>query len=74
MRIDLYTKAILTIIAACLVWLTFGARSILPVVEAQNPDRVVIVGWEDRTGFVTRLPELPESLRQRPFPVPVKEW
>lgn len=48
MRIDFYTKAVLTIIAVALVWIAAGGASVLPVVDAQDrtPTRVVIVGWE----------------------------
>jgi len=37
MRIDRYTKIILTIIAACLVWLSVGGAQLLPSVKAQVP-------------------------------------
>lgn len=48
MRIDAYTRIILTVIAVALVWLAVGASNLLPVAEAQDrsPQRVVIVGWE----------------------------
>ena len=49
MRIDLYTRAVLTVIALCLVWIALGGRSLLPAVEAQaqqGTTRVVIVGYE----------------------------
>jgi hypothetical protein len=36
MRIDRYTRALLTIIAACLVWLSVSHKS-LPVASAQEP-------------------------------------
>jgi hypothetical protein len=39
MRIDRYTKVILTIIAACLVWLSVGGTRLLPSVQAQVPQR-----------------------------------
>jgi hypothetical protein len=50
MRIDFYTRAVLTVIALCLVWIAIGGRSLLPAVEAQQTQqgttRVVIVGYE----------------------------
>ena len=47
MRIDRYTKVLLTLIAAALVWIGVGGPSLLPHVEAQaGPTRVVIVGYE----------------------------
>ena len=47
MRIDLYTKAVLTVIAGCLVYLCVGRPSVLPQAHAQaQPSRVVIAGWE----------------------------
>ena len=47
MRIDFYTRAVLTVIALCLMWIAIGGPSLLPVVEAQQgTTRVVIVGYE----------------------------
>jgi hypothetical protein len=47
MRIDFYTRAVLTVIALCLVWIAIGGPSLLPVAAAQQgPTRVVIVGYE----------------------------
>ena len=37
MRIDRYTKVMLTIVAACLVWLSLGGVQILPSARAQVP-------------------------------------
>ena len=68
MRIDSYTKFVLTVIAACLVWLSVGGPAILTVAQAQSPGRatdtrVVIAGWVDSTGQVhdiqTRVGFLP---------------
>jgi len=50
MNIDAYTKTVLTIIAACLVWLSFGGRSLVAPVEAQQPGRIVVAGWIDEAG------------------------
>jgi hypothetical protein len=37
MRIDRYTKVVLTIIAVCLVWLSVGGVQVLPPAHAQVP-------------------------------------
>jgi hypothetical protein len=46
--VDRYTKAVLTIIAVCLLWDIFGSRELVHPVSAQNstgiPQRVIIVG------------------------------
>jgi hypothetical protein len=39
MRIDRYTKVVLTIIAGCLVWLSVGGVQVLPPAHAQVPPR-----------------------------------
>ena len=39
MRIDGYSKALLTIIAACLVWIVLGGRPVWPVADAQGAKR-----------------------------------
>jgi len=47
MRIDFYTRAVLTVIALCLVWIAMGGPSLLPAAHAQQATtRVVIVGYE----------------------------
>ena len=50
MRIDFYTRAVLTVIALCLIWIALGGPSLMPAVVAQQaqsgPTRVVIVGYE----------------------------
>ena len=55
MRLDWYTKFVLSVIAACLVWLSLGGPAILPGAQAQSrgagsDNRVVISGWVDATG------------------------
>ena len=40
MRIDGYSKAMLTIIAVCLVWIALGDRPVWPVAHAQVTKRV----------------------------------
>jgi hypothetical protein len=49
MRIDRYTKFVLTIIAACLVWLSLGGPTVLPTAQAQS-NQVVIAGWIGNDG------------------------
>ncbi len=52
MKVDLYTKGVLTVIAACLLWLTFDGSRLLPAVQAQQSqaNRVVLSGWVDSSG------------------------
>ena len=64
MKTDLYTKVVLTIIALCLVWISFGGPSVLTSVSAQQGrasgyDRVIIAGWLDNTGKEHQL--MPQS-------------
>ena len=57
MSIDRYTKTVLTVIALCLVWLSLGGPSLLPVVGAQQgATEVVIIGWRDSKGDTWKLP------------------
>ena len=58
MMMDRYTKAVLTVIALCLVWLSVGGPSVLPVTNAQSgePERVYLSGWIDERGFIHRFP------------------
>jgi hypothetical protein len=49
MRADRYTKILLTIIAACLIWLSAKDLVLPPAARAQASDsvqRVMIVGWD----------------------------
>jgi hypothetical protein len=54
MKIDLYTKTILTVIAICLVWISLGGPSVLTPISAQTRasgyQRVVVAGWVDLNG------------------------
>ena len=53
MTVDLYTKSVLTVIAACLLWLVLGGSGFLPAaaVHAQpQATRVLLTGWVDFTG------------------------
>ena len=58
MKTDLYTKTVLTIIAACLVWICLGGPSLITPVQAQRQlQDVVIAGWkgEPNTANVNQL-------------------
>ena len=51
MKIDLYTKGVLTVIAACLVYLCLGKPAFMPTAHAQTePTKVLIAGWVDFNG------------------------
>ena len=55
MKTGLYTKAMLTVIAMCLVWMSLGGPSLLVPVQAQTVvPRVVIAGWESNGDNVTK--------------------
>lgn len=57
MAVDRYTKAVLTVIALCLVWLSFGGSSLPTRVNAQGGEqRVIVAGWMDENGTVRPLP------------------
>lgn len=58
MRVDLYTKGILTIIAACLTWLCVAVTAVGTPVQAQASSahsRVLIAGWVDASGAMHSL-------------------
>lgn len=58
MNVDGYMKALLTVIAGALVWLCAVLTPVGARVEAQAtaaPTRVVLVGWQDRDGFLHNL-------------------
>lgn len=66
MRIDLYTKSVLTVIAVCLLWIAFGRGE--PVVSAQaGRQKVILVGWEDEFDHTHDLPL--GSFGSAPIPV-----
>jgi hypothetical protein len=47
MKVDRYTKIVLTIIAACLVWMSLGGPSLIPTTHAASPEVVYIAGvWD----------------------------
>jgi hypothetical protein len=62
MRLDLYTKTVLTVIALCLIWIAAQGHSLIPVAQAEGATRVVIVGYETSGGQTLPLP-LPVSGR-----------
>ena len=56
MRVDLYSKAVLTVIAVCLLWLTLGGSGLLPTPAAQaqaQTNRVFLSGWSMPEGLNT---------------------
>ena len=55
MRTDVYTKTVLTIIAACLVWMCFHGVGGTPV-SAQAPQEVVLVGVRGARTILTVRP------------------
>lgn len=85
MRIDFYTKFVLTVIALCLLWLSLGGGTLIPVAVAQRsqpaPDkpaqivggeRVIIAGWVDHQGKIYPFEPvvgLPEVARGIPVSV-----
>ena len=77
MAIDRYTKAVLTVIAVCLLWLSVGGPSMISIVNAQT-DRVYIAGWIDQDGAYRTFPrpagQEPATGRPTPSPLPVWQW
>ena len=79
MRIDLYTKTVLTVIALCLIYLSIDRASVASTVQAQSQEgqfqrqllqRVVIAGWLDAEGQERRLPgDASNGKGPRPLPV-----
>ena len=67
MAVDRYTKAVLTVIAACLVWLSLGGPSVITPASAQGDttQQVLLRGWVDEKGTVVRFPEVPFTVDQR---------
>jgi hypothetical protein len=64
MRTDLYTKTMLTVIAACLIYLSLGRPGVLPAVQAQtDPTHVILAGWSQNP-FGPAM-----SLGSQPLPV-----
>ena len=81
MALDRYTKVVLTVIAACLVWIAVGGPSLIARVQAQSDNRVTIAGRIDQDGNFRALPnpfnnpatpqQLKEQNRGRPLALPV---
>jgi len=46
MKADLYSKTVLTVIAACLAWLCMTSRMPVAAAQSDTAQRVVIVGLE----------------------------
>jgi hypothetical protein len=81
MAVDRYTKAMLTVIAVCLVWISLGGPALITPVSAQGDgERVILSGWVDEKGSVIKFPEAPpiyDNSRPRPFndpPRPRPTW
>jgi hypothetical protein len=71
MRFDLYTKAILTIIAGCLLWMCLRDTTLSTTVQAREIQKVIIVGWEPP--LVNRgMPGVPVYLTNTAGVVPVQ--
>jgi hypothetical protein len=65
MKTDLYIKFVLTVIAACLVYLCVGGPKLMPAAYAQQqPTRVILAGW-------TASPNDSELWRLGSNPLPV---
>ena len=76
MRVDLYTKTVLTVIAACLIWLCVRNTAVAPVAHAQGDasgayHHVVISGWVGGDGVIRKLPMPPGSVGPRVSPAPL---
>jgi hypothetical protein len=64
MRTDAYTKVMLTVIAACLIYIALGRPGILPAVQAQGePQHVILAGWSQSPASAA------VSLGSQPLPV-----
>lgn len=74
MRVDLYTKSVLTVIAICLVWLCVRNASVASVAYAQGDasgayQHVVISGWVGGDGVVRAFPAPAVAGKAAPLPV-----
>ena len=74
MKTDLHTKAMLTINAVCLVWLSLGGPVLITAAQAQTnpqtqaqpqPTDVVIAGWNGSNGTLYKLEWEPLPVRTR---------
>ena len=78
MSVDRYTKMVLTVIAACLIWLSVGGPSLISPVSAQS-DRVYVAGWIDQDGSFRSLPrpagqEKAAGSGKTASPTPLQIW
>ena len=83
MAVDRYTKAILTVITVCLVWLSLGGPALIAPVSAQpgpaqtsGYERVILYGWVDQSGAERRFPlisplDARPEFRGNPRPLPI---
>ena len=76
MRIDFYTKAVLTVIAACLAWIAIGGPSLFPAVQAQGGSiqNVRVVEWGNGSSSVANVRIVgwrPAGGGDRALPLPV---
>lgn len=72
MRTDFYTKAVLTIIAVCLVWLCLDRSRLLPTVSAQATNQVFLAGWVADDGALRKFPSAGQP-RELPGALPVTQ-
>jgi len=70
MRIDFYTKVVLTVIAVSLGWIAVGGPSLFPAVQAQGNvvQKVRIVGWGSGSSTVADVQVVGW---RAPLPLPV---
>ncbi len=77
MKVDFYTKAVLTVIAACMCWMCLN--SVTPGIRAQAPPSPTPVVLVDASGTPLRAvpvivgnPSLPVEVTNRPLAVAVQ--
>ena len=70
MRIDVYTKTVLTVIAVCLVWMAIGGPPLFAGVQAQGSgiQNVRVVGWGNGSSAVADVQVVGW---RAPLPLPV---
>jgi hypothetical protein len=77
MATDRYTKIVLTIIAACLGWISFGGPALITDVKAQQQkavrQHVIIDGWLDAQGETVPMREIGKTLRGLPVLITNKD-
>jgi hypothetical protein len=67
MKTDIYTKTMLTVIAACLIYLCLGRPAVLSTAQAQTAQtHVIIDGWSWGTDNAVMQP-----IESHPLPVRV---